>query len=437
MAAIAVLLVYAASASAQPAEPAEEEESTITIEEPAEEPAEEPSEEPEPPAPPVEPDEEPEPEPVEEPPPPPPPPEPEPGIPLVEAGWGHMKLLGVMQALVNMPDLGDEEDSRDIEFNLKRMRLLLTGGFLDDRIGYLVQGDMVNMEGFLLDARASLRPLKGLEIRFGRFIPDFTQYMPRNVAKLMMIDYPVVTSSFAVWRQMGLEIWFKHQYFDIIAGVFNGMRFEPDDKATNAAGDEEIDVSKRTLAKGYMSANKDNLTDDNVGKDFLFRFIARPIEGLQLGGYVWYGMPQYKWLDVATDTVKDDAGNLIHFGIEAGYLHEKFNVLAEYAMRRIYYPSGTDVDPDPLVSHGGYLHLGYKFIEMLEVMMRGDYFDTDMDSDLGQQIWGTLGLNYYLDGVHARMTLEYIMQSKQREDAAGKTEYYINHGLYFQLCLLI
>lgn len=442
-------LLGSTTAGAQPVSPpAEEEESTITTE--GEETAVEvetitpppPETEPEPPPPPVEPEVE-----VEEVPPPPPPQvvvEEEEGIPIIEASWGKMKLGAVLQAQLLAPDLANKDDKRDVEFKLARMRLILTGSFLKDRIGYLVQGDMVNMDGLLLDARASLKFIKGLEIRFGRFIPDFTYFMPINVGKLMVIDYPVVTSTFAVWRQVGLEIIFDHPYFSITAGVFNGMRFGSS-TIVNAA-DEEVTVSKTALAAGYMSATGDNVTDDNLGKDFLFRFMGKPIKGLELAGYVWYGMPKYGWLDTSTDEVTDDDGNLIQFGFEARYLHENFNLLAEYAMRRVYYPdnaltpAGASVDPDPLVAHGAFLHFGYTFLKKVEPMMRFDYFDSDMDSDLGQQIWGTLGLNYYIDGAHARLTAEYVLKALQRDGDPGTpvdVEYYIDHGLYFQLCLML
>jgi len=454
------ILLFAARVHAQPEEETvetidEEEESTIIVEEGGEETEAEPEVEveevePAPPPPPVEPGEPVVTVEVEEIPPPLPPSTPEllddEGFTVVNAGWGHMKLGGVMHVQFRATDLNNEADMRDVEFTIARMRILLQGGFLKDRIGYFIQGDMTNMQGFLLHAYGSLKPIKGLEFMFGRMVPHFTYYMHQNVGKLMLIDYPLVTATFAPWWQVGLEIAYRHEYFEIYAGVFNGMRFD-EATATDAAGNEH-DVSSTELARGYMSATLDNLTDDNMGKDLLLRFIAKPpVKGLEFGGYILYGMPQYHWFDVAEDDVKDGMGSTVHFGIEARYLHEKFNVLAEYAMRRLYYPGGAvspegdAVDGDPLVAHGAYLHVGYRFIKMLEVMLRGDYLDRDMDSDLGQEIWGTLGLNYYLDDLHARLTLQYILKAKQRwEDPAAadlQVDNYFDHGLYLQLCLMI
>jgi hypothetical protein len=441
------LLVFSTAiegaAAAQTAEPPDEE-STITTEGSEEATkADEGAAKPEPPPPPVEPEE---PavkvEVIEETPHPElPPGEPEPGegISLVEASWGRMKLGAVMQAQLLASDIADKGDSRSVEFKLKRMRVILSGGFLKDMIGYYIQGDMVNMAGFLLDARASIRPLKGLEIRFGRFIPDFTYYMPLNVGRLMLIDYPLVTETFAPWRQVGLEIIFSHQYFDIYAGIYNGMRFEP-----AMTTDGLHIVSSTSLMAGYMGATINNIEDDNMGKDFLFRFVVKPpVKGLELGAYVWYGMPQYTWYDVAMGSIRDDLGNLVHFGAEVRYFHKQFSILAEYAMRRIYYPAGA-VGPDyasvsrhPLVANGAYLHMGYRFMRPLEVMLRGDYYDGDLDDeDNGQQIWGTLGLNYYLDDLHARMTLEYVMKAIQRT-TNGEDNDYEDHGISFQLCLML
>ena len=448
--------VLTAVSYAQSSEPPATQGTEVTTQEQT--PAPEQPAAPEPPAPPVEPKL----EEVTPPPPPPPPQAQEEGIPIVESSWGKMKLGGVLQAQLLFTDLADEkyfvgtkQISRDIEFNLARMRIILTGSFLKDKVSYLIQGDMVNTDGFLLDARASIKPIKALEIRFGRFIPDFTYFMPMNVGKLMVIDYPLVTSSFSVWRQVGLELIFDQPYFSITAGVFNGMRFasktitpvDPDDPAKTLS----LTVSDTALAPGYMSANPDNLTDDNLGKDFLFRFLLKPVKGLEFAPYVWYGMPQYTWYE-SGKTTKNETGHLLHFGVEARYLRDNLSILAEYAMRRIYYPDGAqtpeadptkrkNVSPDPLVAHGAFVHFGYIFIKRIEPMLRLDYYDKDIDSDLGQEIWGTVGLNYYIDGLHARLTGEYILKVLQRDKDTNTTaieaENFLVHNILFQLCLMI
>ena len=453
LAALLVLLL-ASAAHAQPVDepPAGDETTTVEVEESMEEPAA--------PPPPVDtdyPDSEPEPD-----------PEPtekettasaaqqepghEKGITLVKAGWGNMRLFGILHAQLAASDLADTADARHTEFRLARMDLILEGNFWNKKIGYFIEGDMANVAGFLLDARVSIMPLEGFEIRIGRFIPDFTYYMPASKSGLMTIDYPLVTSSVAPWHQVGMEIMFQHKYFDIIGGVFNGMRFKLG-TTRDALGRTTV-ISTPEMAEGYTGATWENLSDDNMGKDLLFRFLVKPAKGLSLCGYVYYGMPRYSWYDPGRGKFTDETANMILYGFEARYLGDKFNILAEYSMRRIYYPDGATwfnadertfpgVSPDPLVSHGAYLHAGYRFISMLEIMLRGDYFDADLDSDLGQEIWGTLGLNWYLDGIHTRMTLEYILKAKQRwEDPEApaqdlEAERYIDHGVTFQLALFL
>ncbi|MFH1434434.1 MAG: hypothetical protein ABIJ56_01840, partial [Pseudomonadota bacterium] len=374
------------------------------------------------------------------------------GITLVKAGWGNMRLFGILHAQLAASDLADTADARHTEFRLARMDLILEGNFWNRKIGYYIEGDMANVAGFLLDARVSVMPAQGLEIRIGRFIPDFTYFMPACKSGLMAIDYPLVTSSLAPWHQVGLEIMFRHKYFELIGGVFNGMRF----KKTMDPSSHYISIPE--MADGYTGATWENLSDDNMGKDVLFTFLVKPVKGLALGGYIYYGMPQYTWRDTGIGEFKDEMANMILYGFEVRYLNEKFTILAEYAMRRLYYPDGAtsllyneeerrftypSVSPDPTLSHGAYLHAGYRFISMLEIMLRGDYFDADLDSDLGQEIWGTLGLNWYLDGIHARMTLEYILKARQRwKDPEApaqdlEAERYIDHGVAFQLALFL
>lgn len=380
------------------------------------------------------------------------------GISLVKAGWGEMKISSVMQALLVLQDITDKgntdlygDEGKDLEFKIKRMRIIITGGFLDNKIGYLIQGDMINEDGFLLDARAIFRPFKGIELRIGRMVPSFTYYMPQNTGRLMLIDYPVVIAKFATWWQVGLDAAYKHEYFEIIFGLYNGVRFKQDGYADEQGG-QSIDVSSPELAKGYMSATSSNLKDNDTGKDILVRILGKPFKGFTFGAYLWYGLPQYTyWVagsDIASEEPVDSRANLVHFGIEARYLGDKFCILAEYAMRRIDFPGnatrlelrddGHVLQPiNKSMAHGAYLHVGYRFIKHMEIMLRGDFYDADMNKDGGREIWPTLGVNYYLDGIHARVTLEYIVKIREKFDSEGQMDSYLVHGVFCQLCLVL
>ncbi|MFH1434991.1 MAG: hypothetical protein ABIJ56_04665, partial [Pseudomonadota bacterium] len=272
-------------------------------------------------------------------------PAPDDGISLVKAGWGEMKISGVMQVLLMLQDITDEgstdltsDEGKDLGFRIKRMRIIITGGFLDNKIGYLIQGDMINEDGFLLDARAIIRPFKGIELRFGRMVPNFTYYMPQNTGRLMLIDYPVVTAKFATWWQVGLDASYVHEYFEIIFGIYNGVRFKHED-VSDVRGDGSAHVSSPQLAGGYMSATSSNLKDNDTGKDILVRILGKPFKGFTFGAYLWYGLPQYAYWaagsDIASEEPVDSRADLVHFGVEARYLNDNFCILAEYAMRRI------------------------------------------------------------------------------------------------------
>ncbi|MFH1434393.1 MAG: hypothetical protein ABIJ56_01630, partial [Pseudomonadota bacterium] len=92
---------------------------------------------------------------------------------------------------------------------------------------------------------------------------------------------------------------------------------------------------------------------------------------------------------------------------------------------------------DNTIAHGAFLHVGYRFIRQMEIMLRGDFYDADVNNDGGRELWPTLGVNYYLDGIHARVTAEYILKVREKLDSGGEMENYLVHGVFFQLCLVL
>ncbi len=195
----------------------------------------------------------------------------------MEVGLGTLRLGGNLQTVYGYSQTGKWS------FAAKRVRLILNGDFPEQRLKYLVQLEALTSPA-LLDARIQASGyLPKTDLMLGRFIPSFSLYMPRSTAALEMINYPVVLTKFAMWRQMGMQTTTKLQPVELSIGVFNGY-----------------------------PAN--NYADNNNGKDLLFSATAKPADFLQLLGYSWLGNSVQKG---SQDTLKNRYGGGIQHRTQA------------------------------------------------------------------------------------------------------------------------
>ena len=298
----------------------------------------------------------------------------------VLAHYGTLKIGGIMQSTFtyNM-----DEDDVQTEFALKRSRLLFWGTILNDKIKYFIQTEGVSSP-YVLDTKlifADYIPMTTITI--GRFLPNFTHYMPRSTAMLDMINYPLMVGNYAMWRQIGVQTMTKTDYVDFNVGLFNGY-----------------------------PAN--STTENNDAKDLLLAAAGKPAEFVKLFGYGWFGN-----LLLADD--EDLAKNRYGFGALIDYpLSEEMSVAfkGEYCLGIDEQGEGID----DLNSAGYYAHVGFKVKPQIELLLRYDNIDPDTDANAndyagaGATSWITLGANYFLDGEHVKFSLNYIMKKEEVPD---------------------
>ncbi len=301
----------------------------------------------------------------------------------VLAHYGTLKIGGILQTTFtyNM-----DEDDVQTEFAIKRSIFLFWGTILQDKIKYFVKaGGMTSP--YIIETKLMFDDyIPMTSIAVGRYLPNFTHYMPRNAAMLDMINYPLIVTGkdqfdnslgYAMWQQVGVQTTTKTDYGDFNIGVFNG----------------------------YGSSTT---RDNNDAKDFLLAVAGKPAEFLKLFGYGWFGN-----LLLADD--EDLAINRYGGGAIVNYpLSEEMSVVfkGEYVM-------GTDEmggGEGDLNSYGYYAHVGFKVKPQIELLIRYDNFDPNTDGDVdGDAVtWITLGANYFFDGEHVKFSLNYIM--KKQED---------------------
>lgn len=324
----------------------------------------------------------------------------------VKAGKGKLKVGGILQAGFTY----NLEDTMGFDsFSLNRARILLWGVIVPDKVKYFVQTEFVGSPA-ILDYKAQFFYIPQTEVTVGRFLPNFTLYMPAHTGKLEMINYPLTTLSYPVWRQVGIQSTTKTDYVDFNLGIFNGYP-----------------------ANNPGKNNKDN----NDAFDFFGRVDFKPPVDeakIKFGGYAWLGKA-----DPGGDLTDSGTVDWNRFG-GFGTVDYKASENVTLRFRGEFLVASTEyVDPwygtiDSLCTTDGqafFVHLGVQPCPKVEFLARYDYHDPDKDmsyeeyegtpklnkafydnSAIGkhddEETWLTIGVNFYLEGINSMFYLNYI-----------------------------
>ncbi len=316
----------------------------------------------------------------------------------ITVGKGTLKIGGILQAgfTYNMEDkLGSDA------FTLNRVRFLFWGTIVPDKVKYFVQTETKSTANTvsLLDYKAQFFYIQKTEIAVGRFLPNFTLYMPAATSKLEMINYPMTSTQYATWRQVGIQSTTTTQYVDFNLGIFNGA-----------------DIT-------------DNITDNNDAKDFFVRAdIKPPIEQakVRFGGFGWMGsaLPPATFTDTIVHVVSNPDDKSLQknrFGgfATADYTKEEMTLRfrGEFVMGADDYLTAPSVDKtDTRNSQAFFAHVGVQPIKQVEFLARYEAYDpnTDVKKDGISAVTG--GVNYYLDGINAMFYLNYIHKMEEAKE---------------------
>lgn len=314
----------------------------------------------------------------------------------VKVGTGSLRLAGVYQAYFYATNWDNNINAvqKYTEFRTRRARMLLFGTIVPDKVDYFVQVDFTGQVSFL-DYKMILKNyIPMTSVTFGRFLPYWTLYMYRNVGTLEFVNYPLVVSNYAMWRETGLQTATKMDAFSFYVGCFNGA----DVPSTNTG-------------------------DNNNAKDFLFRLDVHPaLSGFKLlvGGEYWMGRHMV-----------DDCTNMNNstFGGFLSLKNDQFRFAGEFLTKTV--EEGTfDVNGEvaDLTSMGFYANATYIATDWLEVLARYDMFDPNTENEAGNltdedgESWITLGANLMIHKYNAMISLNLIKKSEEWQviDNAGE-----------------
>jgi hypothetical protein len=315
--------------------------------------------------------------------------------PLVHSRWGSVRLGGLFQSLlatrlVVKDDDGFDDDTFDtFAFSFQRARLVLRGHLIDEDLTYFFQGDAGNTLGFLLDMWLAYRFRFGgqsLELRAGRFIPEFSYMMPRDKGDLAAVDHPLLLTgpgAFALWRQIGLQATYRPLAdLSLVLGMFNGLLNDPFTLAPAAGYQQLVRIN-----------NFNNWTDNNKHKDFLLRGAYR-MGDLSLDLNLYLGFPTS-----ANDA--DETDVLFMAGPGAEYDDGRLHLVGEFLYRVIALDSPIAIGPlgqseDEIHSLAFWGHFGMRISDLVEVMARLDWLEPDLDADGDMLMRLTAGVHFWI-----------------------------------------
>jgi len=320
----------------------------------------------------------------------------------VKVGKGTLKIGGIFQAGFTY----NVEDTMGYDtFSLNRSRILLWGVIIPDKVKYFVQTDFVGSPG-ILDYKAQFLYIEKTEIAIGRFLPNFTLYMPAHTGKLEMINYPLTTLRYAVWRQVGIQSTTKTDYVDFNLGIFNG----------------------------YPANNPGkNAKDNNDAFDFFGRVDFKPpVDEAQVrfGGFAWLGNADPGLGQTDSGSVKwNRFGGFAKADYKASenvtlrFRGEFLAASTEY----LHYPHIDSVSTRD--GQAFFAHFGMQPDPRVEFLARYDHHDPDKDMSYeefdatsklskgsnsfgimndDEEAWLTIGVNFYLEGINSMFYLNFI-----------------------------
>jgi len=285
--------------------------------------------------------------------------------------YGTLKVGGVLQSTFTY-----NLDTLEVQtqFAVRKSIFLFWGTILQDNVKYFVKGGGMTSP-YIIETKLMFdNYIPMTSIAIGRYLPNFTYYMSRNCAMLDLIEYPLLVQGYAMWQQIGVQTTTTTDFLNFSLGIFNGYPAK-------------------------------SISEDNHAKDVLIPATVKPpVDFIKFFGYGWFGNM------LMADTV-DLAKNRIGGGAIVNYpLNEQMTVSlqGEYVM-------GTDegVGVNDLKSAGYYGQLSFKTNPQIEFLGRYDGFDSNTGVDGNAISWITGGMNYFIDGEHAKISLNYI---KKREE---------------------
>ncbi len=320
-----------------------------------------------------------------------------------------------------------DSDPSISRFLIRRARLSF-GSVLTDWASIKIQIEAGKQTFTLKDAYLRLDS-KGISIFIGQKYVPFSREAMNSSKYLQMVERSR-TSEFAPFRQMGVGIqgFAFNKKIEYQAGVYNG--------AVNSSTVSKLNEGKMGKVKIYhidTGASNENNKFLFAGRiDFypfgsmkLSQSYLEEVEHVLLG----FGLNVFTSNDSPSEGHTPGTAQIQKssvFGADAALKSKGFAGTFEYLHRDFSWwdvlDSENDAAQNTFTIQGGYMILPKK----MEVTARYEFLDFDKDNLLqgpaGQLAdkWVTFGFNYFFDGHHTKIQLNYILKEEDMPSGAEK-----------------
>ncbi len=221
----------------------------------------------------------------------------------IDAGVGRLRLGLATQLLTELQTGSGTEDGFDSRVLIRRLRLSLSGRFLDDRLSFAFQLNTTPGNFEVVDMWLDYEIIPQFRLRLGQMKIPLDGYRALSFSRLSNVDWSITTSWFGSERQLGLVIHSAEDRpgLDYNIGLFTGQNRraghaialpnfygEPTSNPSRVDGVGEVDTIHPEIVTSVEFASEGFATDaisDRRGGPLRYRFglgaawDVRPEEG--------------------------------------------------------------------------------------------------------------------------------------------------------------
>lgn len=287
------------------------------------------------------------------------------GPAMIDAGAGRIRL-GLSTQLQSTFFDGDEGGgARSLDANvlIRRLRTVISGRFLEDRLSFAFQLNTTPGNFEVLDMWIDLEIRSMFRVRLGQFKVPFTAYRQQSFSRTMLVDWSLASVWFGAERQLGVMVHDEASGpFDYAIGVFTGQNR----RASFNTGLAELygePVTNPSRVDGIGEV--DRIHPEIVGS-LTYRSPGYSSSSLsdRSGGPLRYLLVFSSAVDIQPEEARDDAAR---FGLEAWFKYAHWSIVTTtYASLN----ETTQTDRFILGAAGGHVQTAYRFTQQFELALR-------------------------------------------------------------------
>lgn len=297
-----------------------------------------------------------------------------------------LTLNGLVQAQADLGDKGDSRGNAYDRFRLRRVRLGVSGRFLED-FDFKVEGEYVGSGVTLTDGFINWNKFTWANVKVGQFKTPYGYEFLASDPKLFTIERTLGSDRLTLNRQVGVQLAgdFIDKRLSYAAGVFNGTGAN----ATTNDNDQFLYVARVSgvawqgrLAgrSAKWTAGINGFTSDDTAVTLAsdFGFTGNSFNGTRTGWGV------------------DSQLNVGRFDFWAEYLDVRFDPLSD--------------KPNPKFDASSWYLQGTYFLipKRLQAVVKYDQFDPNDEKAANETAAWTFGANWFIKGDDLKLQVDYV-----------------------------